>query len=114
MDQYCGNGYVLAGWNLRVHVCVCLCDCLCHLWPCAAARLNEFMSPSGVEEMPFRHMVPVMGSAPLSKSKLTSSKLPNEDDKREEIKKGRTHTPAFERYSFSPVHILEGKSRDGQ
>ena len=63
-----------------VCVCPCLCDCLYYLWPCAAARLYEFMSPSGAEEMPFRHTVPIMGSAPLSKSKLTSSKLPNQDE----------------------------------
>lgn len=47
-----------------------------YLWPCDAARLKEFMSPSGADEMPFRHMVPIMGSAPRSRSKLTSSKLP--------------------------------------
>lgn len=47
-----------------------------YLWPCDAARLKEFMSPRGADEMPFRHMVPIMGSAPRSRSKLTSSKLP--------------------------------------
>lgn len=47
-----------------------------HLCPWAAARLYEFMSPCGAVEMPLRYMVPTMGSAPLSSSKLTSSKLP--------------------------------------
>ncbi|TNN68010.1 hypothetical protein EYF80_021802 [Liparis tanakae] len=33
----------------------------------------EFMSPCGAVEMPLRNMVPTMGSAPRSSSKLTSS-----------------------------------------
>ena len=78
MDQYCGNRCVSSGRPMCVPVCVC--SCLWYLWPCAAARLYEFMSPSGAEEMPFRHMVPIMGSAPLSKSRLTSSKLPREQN----------------------------------
>lgn len=34
------------------------------------------MSPCGAVEMPLRYMVPTMGSAPRSSSRLTSSKLP--------------------------------------
>lgn len=47
-----------------------------YLCPCAAAWLKEFMSPCGVMEMPFLYIVPIMGSAPRSNSKLTSSKFP--------------------------------------
>ena len=39
------------------------------------------MSPWGAVEMPLRYVVPTMGSAPRSSSKLTSSKLPvHEED----------------------------------
>lgn len=49
---------------------------VCYLCPCAAARLKEFISPCGVVEMPLRYIVPTTGSAPLSNSRLTSSKFP--------------------------------------
>lgn len=68
------------------------------------------MSPCGAVEIPLRYMVPTMGSAPRSSSKLTSSKLPAHEQPPIELQ----HTQHFTRkrkrkslFFFLPLdHII--------